>query len=194
MIGIFARAHLLKGSSSLEMESVTPAQEDRAQTKKSAKKKKEKKDKVVAVAFSEEDPLLGGDNTTPADATMKNAMASERTYMKWVWTALRLGALGTFILSVFSRQEELLLIIAIWVVALAFMGLGLWQYYSRRHAMLVGLDREAWDDGGRAIYLLVFACTVVFACVFVVLLRNSGPEDHEQDVAGAASMLPSVSP
>ncbi len=64
-------------------------------------------------------------------------MANERTFFKYLFSAFHLGAMGTFLLTYFSRRDEykLLLVIMTWVTAFSFIFWGLWAYYHRKTLM-----------------------------------------------------------
>ncbi|GAB0488909.1 hypothetical protein MMPV_000122 [Pyropia vietnamensis] len=81
---------------------------------------------------------------------MKTALSSERTFFKWIWTALNLGALGTFALAFFHDDGfpyRLILVAIAWVMGLFFAIYGLRQFHRRRKALLsVTDDPETWES------------------------------------------------
>jgi uncharacterized membrane protein YidH (DUF202 family) len=62
---------------------------------------------------------------------MKNHMANERTFFKYLFTGLHLGSIGTLVLTYFSANDasKLLLVAFIWLIAFGFMFWGLAGYY-----------------------------------------------------------------
>ncbi|KAA8494143.1 hypothetical protein FVE85_4118 [Porphyridium purpureum] len=91
---------------------------------------------------------------------LKTNMGNERTFFKWLFTALHVGTSGTWILKFFSAPGplELWLVLGAWVVAFAIVGYGLAGFYRRRKAIQTGsFEDEA--VGPLAIVLLTFSCT-----------------------------------
>lgn len=52
---------------------------------------------------SEDNPLLS--DSVPND-DMKTHMSNERTFFKWLWSGLRLGSIGTFVLGFFDGKHD----------------------------------------------------------------------------------------
>ncbi len=75
---------------------------------------------------------------------MKNHMANERTFFKYLFTGLHIGGIGTLVLTFFANEDihKLYLVIAIWCIAFGFMGWGLYNYYHRKALMESGHYRE----------------------------------------------------
>jgi len=75
---------------------------------------------------------------------MKNHMANERTFFKYLFTGLHLGSIGTLVLTYFSANDasKLLLVAFIWLIAFGFMFWGLAGYYRRKHLMETGQFKE----------------------------------------------------
>lgn len=73
---------------------------------------------------------------------LKTDMAAERTFFKWLWTGLHIGAIGSFIFIAFDgdRQDPMRLVVVglSWVVALALVFYGTFAYYRRRKALRSG--------------------------------------------------------
>lgn len=53
--------------------------------------------------MNEKSYLLG--KLAPED-DIKTHMSNERTFFKWVWSALRLGSIGTFVLAFFDSKRD----------------------------------------------------------------------------------------
>mmetsp|Transcript_18 Transcript_18/g.47 ORF Transcript_18/g.47 Transcript_18/m.47 type:complete len:146 (+) Transcript_18:390-827(+) len=102
---------------------------------------------------------------------VKTHMANERTFFKWVWSALHLGSVGTFVLAFFSKghspTRKLPFVIFCWVVALGFLYYGLYQYCTRRHAIRTGsLDRSEWQNpAGPVAITVAFTLVVLLAAL-----------------------------
>jgi uncharacterized membrane protein YidH (DUF202 family) len=71
---------------------------------------------------------------------MKNHMANERTFFKYLFTGLHIGSIGTLVLTFFPNDDihKLYLVIMIWLVAFLFMFWGLYGYYRRKNLMEAG--------------------------------------------------------
>lgn len=76
---------------------------------------------------------------------IKNHMANERTFFKYLFTGLHVGGIGTFVLSFFGETNgsvKIYLVISIWIAAFFFMFWGLYNYYRRKHLMETGHFKE----------------------------------------------------
>lgn len=71
---------------------------------------------------------------------MKNHMANERTFFKYLFTGLHIGSIGTLVLTFFPNDDihKLYLVIIIWLIAFFFMFWGLYGYYKRKNLMEMG--------------------------------------------------------
>jgi uncharacterized membrane protein YidH (DUF202 family) len=76
-----------------------------------------------------------------ADA-LKTDMAAERTFFKWLWTGLHVGAIGTFIFVTFDNDEQdpyrFAVVFFAWAVAFGLVLYGLFAYSRRRAALREG--------------------------------------------------------
>eukprot|EP00184_Porphyridium_aerugineum_P003687 CAMPEP_0184697466 /NCGR_PEP_ID=MMETSP0313-20130426/4429_1 /TAXON_ID=2792 /ORGANISM="Porphyridium aerugineum, Strain SAG 1380-2" /LENGTH=297 /DNA_ID=CAMNT_0027156273 /DNA_START=29 /DNA_END=918 /DNA_ORIENTATION=- len=79
---------------------------------------------------------------------LKTNMSNERTFFKWLFTALHVGTTGTWILKFFSTPGpfELWLVLGSWLVAFVIIGYGLIGFYRRRRAIQLGMDVEEGDN------------------------------------------------
>jgi uncharacterized membrane protein YidH (DUF202 family) len=102
-----------------------------------------------------------------ADA-LKTDMAAERTFFKWLWTGLHVGAIGTFIFVTFDNDKQdpyrFLVVAFSWGIAFGLVLYGLFAYNRRRVALREGrieiLPAVTRDYG---------PCIVVTAVALVVL-------------------------
>lgn len=105
---------------------------------------------------------------------MKTSLSSERTFFKWVWCGLNLGALGMFSLAFFKDATpfpyRLLLTGAAWVAGLLAALYGLRQFYRRRHALLTATDDPStWESPhAPAIVVAVFAGMLALIVIYAV--------------------------
>ncbi|GAB0493594.1 hypothetical protein MMPV_004879 [Pyropia vietnamensis] len=105
---------------------------------------------------------------------MKTSLSSERTFFKWVWTGLNLGALGMFSLAFFEDTTpfpyRLLLTGTAWAAGLLTALYGLRQFHRRRRALLTATDDPAAWESPRALANVVgvFADMLALMVVYAV--------------------------
>eukprot|EP00170_Pyropia_yezoensis_P003435 contig_14340_g3442 len=120
---------------------------------------------------------------------MKTALSSERTFFKWVWTGLNLGALGMFSLAFFEDHTpfpyRLLLTGAAWAAGLLAALYGLRQFHRRRAALLTATDDpSAWESPrAPAIVVAVFASMLGLMVVYAVASHQTF-QVHSPTVVG----------
>lgn len=96
---------------------------------------------------------------------MKNHMANERTFFKYLFTGLHIGGIGTLVLTFFSQTDDALklyLVLIIWLLAFAFMGWGLFSYYRRKSLMESGKFKDT--------QLLSPHTPLLITCLFAVVI------------------------
>ncbi|KAJ8902857.1 hypothetical protein NDN08_006177 [Rhodosorus marinus] len=115
------------------------------------------------------------DPPVPRD-DIKTHMSNERTFFKWLWSGLRLGSVGTFVLAFFDRGKDpfrLPLVAFCWIVAIGFMIYGLVQYESRRQAIFEGsVDRDRWQHPAGPVAITVAFTVVVLLVIFATLVER----------------------
>jgi len=150
------------------------------------KKDKKKKSKPKDDSDDEDDPILS--NMTPADEQallnvarskydMKNHMANERTFFKYLFTGLHVGSIGTLVLNFFPGNDfsKIYLVIFIWIIAFAFMFWGLYGYYHRKYLMENGLfrDTQMLNPHMPLIITGVFFFIILMVCAYAVFMGSS---------------------
>ena len=102
-----------------------------------------------------------------ADA-LKTDMAAERTFFKWLWTALHIAAIGTFAMEKGHGRAGTAVFHVALVAACTVVALGTFVYYQRRKALRTGdmahipvVLRE------HSASVLVGALAVVIVCALV---------------------------
>ncbi len=102
---------------------------------------------------------------------MKNHMANERTFFKYLFTGLHIGGIGTLVLSFFQSTDlqKLYLVLFIWIIAFSFMFWGLYSYYKRKYLMEKGHFKEIQLLNPHtpiiitAIFIFVIAMVIAYA-------------------------------
>lgn len=144
----------------------------RLESRKKGKKKKNKGDDSddEDVAYDPEDAAMRALAKSKYD--MKNHMANERTFFKYLFTGLHVGGVGTLVLSFFSRDDgfKLALVITIWLIAFGFMFWGLYSYYHRKHLMESGhfKDSQMLNPHTPAIISSIFLFVIVLVLAYAV--------------------------
>lgn len=109
---------------------------------------------------------------------MKTALSSERTFFKWIWTTLNLGALGTIALTFFHDDGfpyRLIVVAIAWLMGLFFALYGLRQFHLRRKALLsVTDDPETWESPNAP--AIVVAAFVIMMLTIIVYAIASGQQ------------------
>jgi uncharacterized membrane protein YidH (DUF202 family) len=123
-----------------------------------------------------------------ADA-LKTDMAAERTFFKWLWTGLHVGAIGTFIFVTFDTNKEdpyrLLVVSFAWSVAFGLVLYGLFTYNRRREALRQGrMEVLPWitREYGPCIVVAAVALVVCSGLAYAVF---SGASAKESSKSGA---------
>lgn len=110
---------------------------------------------------------------------MKTSLSSERTFFKWVWTGLNLGALGMFSLAFFEDHTafpfRLLLTAVAWAAGLVCALYGLRQFHRRRRALLTANDDPtAWESpSAPAVVVAVFAGMIALMVLYAVVSHQT---------------------
>mmetsp|Transcript_1132 Transcript_1132/g.2118 ORF Transcript_1132/g.2118 Transcript_1132/m.2118 type:complete len:192 (-) Transcript_1132:117-692(-) len=154
-----------------------PAPDSQVASKKHNKKLKQNQNAMGN--FDVESQATTAVNAPVVALDIKTTMASERTFFKWVWTGLRVGGIGTFLIFFYESDIEFWVILFIWMVAFFLIGYGLQQYYKRRHALLSqhSNNSQTFDESEDpyAPYIVVIAITVV---VSLALYKSLVPSTH----------------
>lgn len=112
---------------------------------------------------------------------VKIHMANERTFFKYLFAGFHLGAMGTFLITYFPRDDQLkpFLVAATWFSAFSFIFWGLYAYYHRRALMVDGQakDLTLLNLHGPAyvvcMFLLIFSAIISYAAY-----TNQYPSKH----------------
>jgi uncharacterized membrane protein YidH (DUF202 family) len=123
-----------------------------------------------------------------ADA-LKTDMAAERTFFKWLWTGLHVGAIGTFIFVTFDTNKEdpyrLLVVAFAWTVAFGLVLYGLFTYNRRREALRQGrMEVLPWITREYGPCIVVGAVALV-VCTGLAYAVFSGASAKESSKSGA---------
>lgn len=109
---------------------------------------------------------------------MKNHMANERTFFKYLFTGLHIGGIGTLVLSFFATADvnKLYLVLFIWLVAFGFMFWGLYSYYRRKRLMETGHFKETQllNPHTPVIITIIFV-SVIALVVAYAMISNQYP-------------------
>jgi uncharacterized membrane protein YidH (DUF202 family) len=163
----------------------THSTSDDKDTKKEKKKKNKNKESKDGDSDDEGvDPHTG---LTPAEEEafltaakskydMKNHMANERTFFKYLFTGLHVGSIGTLVLNFFPNTDitKIYLVIAIWVIAFAFMFWGLYGYYRRKYLMETGMfkDTQMLNPHMPLIITSIFFGVVLLVVIYAVYVGH----------------------
>uniref|UniRef100_A0A0A9XFN3 ATP-dependent zinc metalloprotease FTSH 4, mitochondrial n=1 Tax=Lygus hesperus TaxID=30085 RepID=A0A0A9XFN3_LYGHE len=112
---------------------------------------------------------------------MKNHMANERTFFKYLFTGIHIGGIGTLVLSYFTTNDirKIYLVLFIWIIAFCFMFWGLYNYYKRKWMMESGLFKATslLNPHTPAIVTVTFIYIVVLIIAYA-LVTNQYPSRH----------------
>jgi len=103
---------------------------------------------------------------------MKNHMANERTFFKYLFTGLHIGSIGTLVLSFFPSTDltKLYLVLVIWLIAFGFMFFGLTSYYRRKYLMENGFfkDSQMLNPHTPLIITVIFVFVIFLVILYAV--------------------------
>lgn len=112
---------------------------------------------------------------------MKNHMANERTFFKYLFTGIHIGGIGTLVLSYFSTDNitKIYLVLFIWIIAFCFMFWGLYNYYKRKWMMESGLFKvtSLLNPHTPAIVTATFIYIVLLILIYAILSKHY-PSKH----------------
>lgn len=156
---------------------------DEKEGKKGKKKKKKNKQVIEDAGDEDEDVLVvtHGDvvyeirplQEASSKYDVKMHMANERTFFKYLFASFHLGAMGTFLLTYFSKNDvgKLFLVMVTWIAAFSVIFWGLYSFYYRRLLMLEGTlkDVSGVNPHGPAyvvtIFFVIFSSIIVYAVI-----------------------------
>jgi uncharacterized membrane protein YidH (DUF202 family) len=132
-----------------------------------------------------------------AQYDVKLHMTNERTFFKYLFAALHIIAIGTFMVNFFAQQDKyrLYIVMLAWAAAFAFVFWGLYGFYHRRSMMQEGRVKtiDGLNPHGPAFVLATFVLVYMTIIVYA-LSTNQYPAKGAAKLGGHGPPLSALLP
>ncbi|KNC55460.1 uncharacterized protein AMSG_01721 [Thecamonas trahens ATCC 50062] len=104
----------------------------------------------------------------------RTLLANERTFLSWAASSLRLGAIGTALITFFGHTAfAMFLGCALWTIAVVYLAYSIRRYRQRAQALLTASDGPFLDVAGPVSFVGIIIVAIVLYISFFVI---AGPQ------------------